>query len=120
VTRKLPLPRQQVFYVTSKTTCIDKQTFVYVEADRWYDARELTYSIYGPNDFWMENQTKTHTITRHNYNLHLGNWWLVTWTGNAANNTLERVVWRYTEPGKRVRWVGSSSVTRTGAIAAGE
>lgn len=113
------MPKQQVFVCSSKTTSIDGQPFVYIEAERWFDARELAYSIYGPNDFWIENVTKAPSGHRTAVDIHKGNWWLLTWTGNAANNSLERVVWRYGKDGKRRVWADSSSVMRTGAIAAG-
>ena len=97
------IPRLQVFACTSGRK-IDKHLFIYVEADRWFDARQFAFSIYGDSPFKMENATgkrELHAKARH---IHRGNWWRVTYTGNAANNTLEKVVTRYNADGKPIPW----------------
>ena len=105
MSKKAEVPRLQVFYCTSEKK-INGENFVYIEAERWYKAREIAYSIYGVEAFKMTNVSSDLCLHRKSPDHH-GNWWLVWYSGNAANNSLTWIITRYDKTGRARPWAVS-------------
>jgi hypothetical protein len=72
--------QQQIFYCTSETGKVNDKHWVYIQCDRWFDARKVAYTLFGTDAVQFKSVDSLPTES-----VHQGNFYRLQWVGSPMD-----------------------------------